>query len=332
MKKAIAMLLGLALLLAAVGACGETADTFFEQFEGQEWTFSSGAGAWSTDLRIQPDGSFSGEFHDSEMGESTDAYPDGTVYCCSFTGKMRVTEKASDFAWNVMVESLETDGTPNEESIDNGVRYVTAAPYGLSAGDQMLLFEPGTPLDTLTEDMQFWAHVLELETMTQKLDNWFLYSEKNDSGFVCRSLEEPVAIANPWVELDADALKEASGLSFGMPEGAENVILRYMASEGLAEMQFTMGEDEYSARVQPAVLQEGELMNISGMYFAWDDVKEVTVRDCKGTVGQTKTGSAEWVHLCLWYDASNELMYALSAYTTNPDGLDLTSVAEQCMP
>ena len=31
-----------------------------ETMAGLEWDFCSGAGGWSTDMRIQPDGSFSG--------------------------------------------------------------------------------------------------------------------------------------------------------------------------------------------------------------------------------------------------------------------------------
>ena len=72
MKKLISCIL--ALLLVAVLACAgaeEKTDTFFTRLEGLEWTFSSGAGGWSTDMRILPDGTFSGEYHDSEMGEAT---------------------------------------------------------------------------------------------------------------------------------------------------------------------------------------------------------------------------------------------------------------------
>ena len=94
-------------------------------------------------------------------------------------------------------------------------------------------------------------------------------------------------------------------------------------------MQFTLDEDEYCARIQPAALQEGELMNISGIYFAWDNEEEVTIGGhCPGTIGQAKTGSEDWVELCQWYDAAPGLMYSLSVYTTDPDGLDLTAIAE----
>lgn len=333
MKKIMTWILCLALALGTTGACGETTDSFFEQFDGMEWSFSSGVGAWSTDLRILPDGTFSGEFHDSEMGDSAEAYPNGTVYICSFMGKLGAAEQLSENTWKIRVESLKTDGTPGEERIEEDIRFVTSEPYGLSTGDEMVLYLPGTPLDTLTEDMLFWAHTWwNPEWDMDTLENWFLYSEKNSSGFVGYPAAEESTLANPWEEISADQLMEVSGLAFGVPENAENVLLRYMKSEGLAEMQFTLDEDEYCARIQPAELQDGELMNISGMYFAWENEEPVDIQGCYGTLGQAQTGSEEFVELCMWYDNNAQRMYSLSVYTTELDGLDLTAVAMQCMP
>ena len=96
MKKVFAWVMALALVLFAAGACAETEETFFETLAGLEWSFSSGVGGWSTDMRIEADGSFSGDFHDSEMGESADEYPYGTVYCCSFTGRMALMEQVDE--------------------------------------------------------------------------------------------------------------------------------------------------------------------------------------------------------------------------------------------
>ena len=138
-----------------------------------------------------------------------------------------------------------------------------------------------------------------------------------------------VGMANPWEDMTAEQLQEASGLTFFVPEGAENVIYRYLRSEGLIEMQFTLDGNEYCARMVRAQLQNGELMDISGMYFAWENEEEVTVGHCKGTIGQAQTGSEEYVELCLWYDVVPGLMYSLSVYTTDLDGLDLTAVAQQ---
>ncbi len=179
MKKIILMVICLVLALSAAAAAEEN---ILDTMSGLEWTFSSGAGGWSTEMRIEADGAFAGSFHDSEMGESADDYPDGTVYFCSFFGRMSVAEQVNENTWKIRVEKLEKNqGT---EEIADGIRFVPADVYGISEGDEMLLYRPGTPVSVLSEDMQMWAHLFDLETRPTELEYWFLSSEKNNSGFV----------------------------------------------------------------------------------------------------------------------------------------------------
>lgn len=42
----------------------------FSEFKNTVFTFSSGAGAWMTELQIREDGSFWGQFEDTNMGET----------------------------------------------------------------------------------------------------------------------------------------------------------------------------------------------------------------------------------------------------------------------
>ena len=141
--------------------------------------------------------------------------------------------------------------------------------------------------------------------------------------------EEGLGIANPWTDMTKKELEQVSGVPFGVPEGAEEIAYRWLESEGIAEMQFTLDGDEYCARVKPAALEAGQLENISGIYYGWENEENVTIGHCEGTIGQYQTGSEEWVELCQWYDLAPGLMYSLSVYTTgDPDGLDLTAVAE----
>lgn len=135
-------------------------------------------------------------------------------------------------------------------------------------------------------------------------------------------------IANPWTTMTREELERVSGVTFGVPEDAEELNWQWLESEKLAQMQFVMDGDEYCARIQPAALEEGQLMDISGMYFDWDHEEAVTIGGCPGTISLAQTGSEDWVELCQWYDAAPGLMYALSVYTTDPDGLDLTAVAQ----
>ena len=78
-------LLGLVLCLFLISGCaGENAEPVLPFEEPVELVFSSGAGAWGTVLELAPDGAFTGSFHDTNMGETGEGYPNGTVYLCSF--------------------------------------------------------------------------------------------------------------------------------------------------------------------------------------------------------------------------------------------------------
>ena len=327
MKKQIALIVSLAILLG-MAAFAEN-ESIFAELESLEWSFSSGAGAWSTDMRILEDGSFTGEYHDSEMGESGKDYPEGTIYCSSFTGKMSFVEQVDENSMKIRIDELTVREEVGTEVIDSGIRFVIVEPFGLSQGDEMILYRPGTPINALTEDMQFWAHVQFADIPVTELKTWFLSSEKNESGFVGENYDDYVSMENPWQEMSAEELWETSGLCLAVPQGAENLTYSYLPDEELAQMMFTIDGDEFCARVVPAALGEGELMNISGMYMYWEDEETITVGHCGGTFGQTNTGSSDWVQLCLWYDAAPGIMYSLSVYTADPDGLDLVGVAEQ---
>ncbi len=328
MRKIIAIIVTLSLMLSACAFAEQTRPDF-AMFEGMEWSFMSGAGAWSTDMRILEDGSFWGEYHDSEMGETGEKYPEGTIYCCSFYGTMSFAGQADEYSWNCVIDSLTVNEEVGQETVGEGIRFVYTQPYGISAGDTMRLYRPGTPVSALPEDMYIWAHVYTDNGVAEELEDWFLCSEKNESGFVGYKLADDIGMENPWLELSAEELMQLSGFEFALPEGAEDVIYRYLPEEQLAEMQFSLFGDEFCARIQPAALEYGQLMNISDIYLPMENEEEITVKHCYGWIGQSQTGSEDWVELCLWYDIVPGVMYSLSVYSTDLDGLDLTAVAEQ---
>ena len=68
----------------------------FENLADRVFYFSSGAGAWFTELRIRSDGSFEGLYQDADMGVTGDGYPNGTLYYCEFSGRFDQLEKVDD--------------------------------------------------------------------------------------------------------------------------------------------------------------------------------------------------------------------------------------------
>ncbi len=184
MKKFLCVLLMLALLVPAALAEEARPQVTFADLQHLEWTFSSGVGAWYTTMRIQADGTFTGDFHDSNMGESEEAYPNGTVYGCLFHGQMRLEQAGENGPWTMTVESLELDEGQVPEALEDGIRFVTADPYGLTLGQQMILYAPGTPVEQLPEGFRFWAHIGAFDENLEALPFYGLYSEEDDVGFI----------------------------------------------------------------------------------------------------------------------------------------------------
>jgi len=118
--------------------------------------FSSGAGGWGTELVLQPDGSFTGFYKDSDMGTIGDGYPNGTMYLCGFEGKFSERRPRDEYSFSMTLESLTSDYEEGKEWIEDGVRYISSEPYGMEAGKEFVLYVPETPSAGLDEEFRSW--------------------------------------------------------------------------------------------------------------------------------------------------------------------------------
>ncbi len=184
MKKLIALLTA-AILLMTAGCVGaeNAAEDLTAQLEGQRFEFSSGAGAWGTELIMGKDGTFIGSFHDGEMGETGEGYPDGTVYGCAFHGKLTDPAPVDEYTWTAGI-TVEQDEGQVSEAIEEGIRYVTAAPYGLEKATNVTVFLPGTPVERLPEGFLVWSHLQEIDPDAKEIPYYAIWSEADEAGFV----------------------------------------------------------------------------------------------------------------------------------------------------
>lgn len=134
----------------------------FESLKPFTFVFSSGAGAWSTMLTIQEDGSFSGQYSDWEAGSYNDAYPNGTQYLCNFTGHLSQPVIVNENTFSVRVEELKFANQPGTEEIMNDLHVLYSECYGLAKGDELLIRVPGTPLSDIPEEYQSWLNLYEI--------------------------------------------------------------------------------------------------------------------------------------------------------------------------
>ena len=122
----------------------------------QDFVFSSGAGGWQTNLTLNRDGSFTGTYSDSEMGDQGADYPHGTVYICEFSGQFSNLDQLDEHTYSMTLKSISSQREDGEEWIADQIRYIASEPYGLESGTSFLLYAPDTPVEELSEDFLSW--------------------------------------------------------------------------------------------------------------------------------------------------------------------------------
>ena len=188
MKKIFAAATALALCAGLLAGCGQ--ESGGEKSGGAltdilpvDLSFSSGVGAWSTDLTLEPDGSFAGEYHDTDMGDSGDDYPDGTMYTCTFSGKFTDIKQLDDHSYSLTLDELTSDYEQDKEWVEDGVRYVSSEPYGVEEGKDFILYLPDTPTNGLDEEFLSWWPGQYQEDQSDTLGFYGLYNVDMGYGF-----------------------------------------------------------------------------------------------------------------------------------------------------
>jgi len=143
--------------------------------------FSSGAGGWQTELTLNPDGTFTGQYHDSDMGSMGDGYPNGTVYICDFEGRFGNFQQAEEAALSLTLDELTVLTNESEPWIEDGIRFVPAEAYGLTGGTEFRLYLPEYNAATLSENARMGWPLMESGSET--LGCYALHNVTEDQTF-----------------------------------------------------------------------------------------------------------------------------------------------------
>ncbi|MGN0482059.1 MAG: lysozyme inhibitor LprI family protein [Lachnospiraceae bacterium] len=156
----------------------------FQKLSGYTFTFCSGAGAWSTELNINADRSFSGFYSDSDMGDTGEGYPNGTVYQCGFEGAFTKPEKVNEYTYLVRIESINYEKNVDEEEFIDGIRYHYSEPYGLDNANEIYIYLPGAPVSELPEEFKQWVSMTGmLEGAGGTTTTYGIYNVEAQDGF-----------------------------------------------------------------------------------------------------------------------------------------------------
>lgn len=149
-----------------------------------EYILSSGAGAWATIVNLNSDGSFTGEYHDSDAGDTGDGYVNGTRYICNFHGNFSSLDQIDSYSYSMRLENLEMENEPGKIYYENNMRYICSEPYGFDEAGEFVIYTPGMQIASLPEDFVTWLSGIINVQDTSILPCYGIYNVNAKLGFV----------------------------------------------------------------------------------------------------------------------------------------------------
>lgn len=162
----------------------------FKMFEGG-YTFTSGVGYWSSHIELKSDGTFTGEYHDQNAGESGNGY-DGTTYLSSFSGNFTNPKKINAYTYSFELGEIIYENKPGTEKIetvgnsDYRMRTVYSEAYGLNGSKTIYAYTADAPISKLPEGFISWVgHLRSKETRNNtNLSYKCLYAIESECGWI----------------------------------------------------------------------------------------------------------------------------------------------------
>lgn len=226
----------------------------YADLTGMEFYFSSGAGGWATTMTINADGTFSGNFHDSDMGDTGEQYPNGTLYYCDFDGSFGELERVDDYTYRTELKEIDFANTPETEEIKDDIRYVYATAYGLDDAEDLYFYLPGKPVSDLPGAYVSWVQVGPEIEKNGCLTIYGLYNEKAENGF------------GAYPAYEEDAAESTAAVEEGSPESQPADQIRQHVEEVQKQA------DELEKKLEQEDLNQMEMNQVSAdLYKLWND-------------------------------------------------------------
>jgi len=134
--------------------------TILDTLVGKNFVFSSGAGGWGSSLSIGTNGTFSGDYHDSDMGSTGPGYPGGTISESKISGQFTRPHQVSPTLYEVDIENLQYEKPVGSSEIKENRKYEYSEAYGISKNHRMAIYLPGTPISSMPEELRLYSYGL----------------------------------------------------------------------------------------------------------------------------------------------------------------------------
>ena len=138
-----------------------------------------------SELEINLDGTLTGYYQDSDMGDTGLDNPNGVAYFTWVKGTYSNAQKIDDYSYSITIDELSTYGQ-DEERIENGVKYIYQEGFmgldSVQSGSKMTLYLPGAPVSSIPEECMLWLYMPDQDG-DGAIDQYVLYNEDGQEGF-----------------------------------------------------------------------------------------------------------------------------------------------------
>lgn len=257
----------------------------FEEIDGMYFWFASGVGGWSTDLILHGDGSFEGVYHDSDMGNTGEGYPDGTMYYCDFKGTFSSLAQVNEYTYSTRIKSMELANEPGKEEIIDEMNYVYSEPYGLDQAEDIYIYLPGAPIDQLPEGYRSWANMALSEVTDNKLPFYGIYNVAMEEGFVGQMLQtQDNSAPNADVLQDTGLDKELAATEEKAAELEDRINQESLDQNTLNQLTgelYTLWDNQLNSiwKVLKNTLDEDTMAEVTREEREWIKQKEQEIKD-----------------------------------------------------
>ena len=172
------------------------AEFSFADLQRLQFCFTSGAGGWCTLLAVRPDGSFYGEYHDTDMGGGEPGIH-AVQWNCKFTGRFAQPVRVNDYTYSVRIARIDYERAVGEEAFADGFHYYYTEPRGLEDTEELLIYLPGAPLGELPQEFRGWV---DHGDQGEALLSYALNNEAHQQGFESYDWVERVRTDVEWAE------------------------------------------------------------------------------------------------------------------------------------
>lgn len=109
-------------------------------------------------MTLNSDGTFSGDFHDSDMGATGSGYPNGMRSESIFTGKFSNLRKIDENTFVATVASLNVSDTIGRQYVEDGVLITVTEVYGMKQGQTAVFARQGRTVSDIGEEAKIWIY------------------------------------------------------------------------------------------------------------------------------------------------------------------------------